>query len=310
MFLNLRVARRRHQLLAIRSPDADHHDASRSEIRLGKRLIQILAFLSDLQIDQLQFVATVVGDLQEVLDTGVEHEAGHTDRSGTERADDASGSRAFQLFDGFFIAGPGDDFQFAVEHRRRQYQVQVIGVGLEHRRQRLRPLDSGANQRLVRSGVADDVRPAKLRTGFGDSFFVDVDHDERLATFLKVMADGPAHSSVAADDRVALHVSDLFFHATSFKNSAKTCTDQPAAQLSRAVREDAQSRCQVKDDEEFSRYRSAAGVLRPDRRQRDNGFVETVQPRRLRPDQVKADRAGQRQQKQQTDGDKNSHGRA
>ena len=288
-------------MLATCPPNANHHDAPRTKIRFSKRLVGVRNRARNLQIDELQFVSAAVGDFQKILNARIEHESSHLDGSRSERADDARRAGSLELLDRLFLTGAGDDLQLVVQHVGREHDVEVVRVGLQNGCECFRPLDSGSEQCFVKGCIADYVVPPEPRARFFDPLLVDVDDNELLATFHQVLADRLAHAAVAADDRVALELSNLLVHPSPLKYLAETRADKHVSQLEGTESKNAQPGGEVTDDENLSLRRASAPVVRAHRRQRDDRLVEAVQPGCVRHRQKETDRADEREQKQQAD---------
>src|SRR4051794_27708255 len=66
------VGRRRHQTLSVRPADPDHHHSALAQPRLHQFLADVGAGRGDLEVGQLELVAALIGNFQEVFDARVQ----------------------------------------------------------------------------------------------------------------------------------------------------------------------------------------------------------------------------------------------
>ena len=145
------------------------------------------------------------------------------------------------------------------------------------------------------------MQPISLGAYLGQPFFIDVDHNERLAALLERFANDGSHPPQSADDVMIVQFADRILHTPPFENGPHFHTDNPLAEMVRAVSEDAQTADQIDDDKQFGR-RDAFNLDRltiADRRQRDDGHVQAVDPIGWGIDHFEAHCPDQRQRQQQ-----------
>src|SRR5215472_10237909 len=116
-------------------------------------------------------------ELEEVDDRGPQRSLRDLQSANLVRRDDAARTRALQLRRRVVGFRASDDEQIRTHHARRQYRVNIFGVGAYGGDEATSPLDADARQNLFPARVRLDGERAVLQR-FLDGVGTAIDHDE------------------------------------------------------------------------------------------------------------------------------------
>lgn len=258
--------------------DSDDDRPSLSEIHILERLIGERASWPDVDFHKLHFTSFTVGEFEEVIEIGVEHEAGDFRGTRTEGADDPCSTRLLEFDDSFFTSCASDDLKRGSQESSGENDIDIVGIGREDGCERLSAIDPGLFEDGVVGGVTCDEEPLSAFARLSKDVFVRINDDKRLIPSIEVIADGESHAAQSADDVVPGEGCESDVHTAPFEKILQFAADEPFPHFEGGEGKQTEGDHEVSHDEDPSGITEVDDFPIADGGHCDDRHVEAVDP--------------------------------